>query len=225
MLRAGKSPVCRLKPAANGDFATAGLHVSPAFPDGEDNSMRVSSSLQLLEPNLEYLSAYADALARGWSPNSIRDVSGEQLDAIAKDRQLFVAALLSQAGTAKLPDGTEVPRLPNRVRWLWDGQFAGHIGLRWQAGTDALPDYVLGHIGVAVVPWKRRRGYATEALAQMLPLARKVGLKQVQITTEPSNFASRRVIEANGGRLVGEFINPRFGIEPKLRYVIDLEGQ
>lgn len=187
--------------------------------------MRVSSSLQLLEPSLECLSAYADALARGWSPNNIRDVSGEQLDAIGKDRQLFVAALLSQAGTVRLPDGTEVPRLPNRVRWLWDGQFAGHIGLRWQAGTDALPDYVLGHIGFAVVPWKRRRGYATEALARTLPVAREVGLKQVQITTDPSNFASRRVIEANGGRLVGEFINPRFGIEPKLRYVIDLEGR
>ena len=24
-------------------------------------------------------------------------------------------------------------------RWLWDGEFAGQIGLRWQAGTDALP--------------------------------------------------------------------------------------
>jgi predicted acetyltransferase len=125
----------------------------------------------------------------------------------------------------ELPDGGEIPRLPNRVRWLWDGQFAGQIGLRWQVGTDALPDHVLGHIGFAVVPWKRRRGYATEALARMLPMAREVGLKLVEITTDTSNTASQRVIEANGGRLIGEFVNPRFGPAHRLRYVIDVAGQ
>jgi predicted acetyltransferase len=194
------------------------------LPDDEDNAMPVSSALQLLEPNLEHLPAYADALARGWSPNNVRDVSAEQLGAIAKDRETFVAELLSQTGIVRLPDGSEIPRLPNRVRWLWDGQFAGQIGLRWQIGTDALPDHVLGHIGFAVVPWKRRRGYATEALARMLPMARQVGLKLVEITTDTSNAASQRVIEANGGRLVGEFVNPRFGTAHRLRYVIDVAG-
>ena len=75
------------------------------------------------------------------------------------------------------------------------------------------------------MPWKRRRGYATEALARMLPVARDVGLKRVEITTDTSNTASQRVIEANGGRLLGEFVNPRFGTQPKLRYVIDLAGE
>ena len=187
--------------------------------------MPTSACLQLLDPSLAHLPAYADALARGWSPNNVRDVSQEQLDAIRKDQEAFVAEVLSQSGIVTLPDGTEVPKLPNRVRWMWDGEFAGHIGLRWQAGTDALPSHVLGHIGFAVVPWKRRRGYATEALAMMLPVAREVGLKRVEITTDPDNTASRRVIEANGGRRVGQFINPRFGTEPKLRYVIDLVGE
>jgi predicted acetyltransferase len=193
--------------------------------DAEDNSMPVSSHLQLLEPSLSQLSDYADALARGWSPNNVRDVSGEQLDAIRSGREAFVAELLSQTGTVRLPDGTETPKLPNRVRWMWDGAFAGHIGLRWQPGTDALPDHVLGHIGFAVVPWKRRRGYATRALALMLPVAREVGLKRVEITTDPDNPASQRVIAANGGRCIGEFVNPRFGARPKLRYVIDVAGQ
>jgi predicted acetyltransferase len=186
--------------------------------------MPAPAFLELLEPSLVHLHHYTDALARGWSPNNVRNVSAEQLEAIRKDQAGFVADLLSQSGTVKLPDGSEIPRLPNRVRWMWDGELAGHIGLRWQMGTDALPDYVLGHIGFAVVPWKRRRGYATQALAMMLPLAREAGLSRVEITTDPSNTASRRVIEANGGRLVGEFVNRRFGAEPKLRYVIDLAG-
>ncbi len=187
--------------------------------------MPVSARLQLLEPSLAHLPGYAEALARGWSPNNVRDVSAEQLDAIRKDREAFVAELLSQAGTVRLPDGTEVQKLPNRVRWMWDGAFAGQIGLRWQPGTDALPDHVLGHIGFAVVPWKRRQGYATRALAAMLPMARDVGLKRVEITTDADNRASQRVIEANGGRLIGAFVNPQFGSEPKLRYVIDLADQ
>jgi predicted acetyltransferase len=183
-----------------------------------------SSDLELVEPSLALLPGYADALARGWSPNTIRDVSGEQLGAIRKNREAFVAEILGQTGVVRLPDGSEVPRLPNRVRWMWDGEFAGQIGLRWQAGTDALPEHVLGHIGFAVVPWKRRRGYATQALAMMLPVARGVGLEQVEITTDTDNTASQRVIEANGGRLAGEFRNLRFGAGRRLRYVIDLAG-
>ena len=34
------------------------------------------------------------------------------------------------------------------------------------------------------------------------PAARDVGLKRVEITTDTSDIASQRVIEANGGRLV-----------------------
>jgi predicted acetyltransferase len=129
---------------------------------------------------------------------------------------------MAQGGSIRLPDGSEIPKLPSRTRWMWDGAFCGHIGLRWQAGSDALPDHVLGHIGFAVVPWQRRRGYATRALRLMLPEAREVGLERVELTAEPHNIASRRVIEANGGKLAGEFVNARYGPEPKLLYVIDL---
>jgi predicted acetyltransferase len=181
------------------------------------------SELRLVEPSLALLPAYADALARGWSPNNLRDVSAEQLEAIAQDAEAFIASLLSQTGSIRLPDGSTIPKLPSRVRWLWDdGGFAGHIGLRWQAGTEALPDYVLGHIGYAVVPWKRGRGYATRALGLMLAEAREVGLRRLEITTDSGNIASKRVIEANRGRLVGEIVKPRFGPEPRLLYVIEL---
>jgi predicted acetyltransferase len=178
--------------------------------------------MQLVEPSLDLLPSYAAALETGWSPNNVRNVAAEQLAAIRESPVAFVAGLAMQGGTISLPDGTSVPKLPFIARWIWDGEFCGTISLRWQDGTDALPPHVLGHIGYAVVPWRRGRGYATEALRRILIEARSVGLARVEITTDPGNIASQRVIEHHGGRYVGSFVNEYFGPEPHLRYAVEL---
>ena len=38
-----------------------------------------------------------------------------------------------------------------------------------------------------MAPWKWRRGYATQALAQMLAKTRDSGLPHIDITTDPDN--------------------------------------
>jgi predicted acetyltransferase len=103
------------------------------------------------------------------------------------------------------------------------GGFVGSIGLRWMPGGLPLPPHVLGHIGYAVVPWHQRQGHATRALALMLGIAREQGLLEVEITTDPDNGPSQRVIEANGGRLVETFDKgAEYGHRPGLRYIIAL---
>ncbi|HJR58327.1 MAG TPA: GNAT family N-acetyltransferase [Vicinamibacterales bacterium] len=184
--------------------------------------------MKLVWPAREYLSGYVAALERGWSPDNIRGTvaAQEELARIAADADAFLTSLVDKEGTGDpvtLPDGKTVPRLPGYRRWLWDGEFCGSIGLRWQPGTEALPPYCLGHIGYAVVPWKQGRGYATRALSQVLREARSEGLRFVEITTDPNNVASQRVITANGGVLVEEFVAPAaLGGKRHLRYRVHL---
>jgi predicted acetyltransferase len=180
----------------------------------------------LAEPQAAMLDAYVDALERGWSPSTTRDVSGEQLAAIAANRDAFLAGLSDAADPTGImveqPDGTSRPKLPQRVRWIWDGDMCGSINLRWVPGTDALPDHVLGHIGYSIVPWKRRRGHATAALGHMLGEAREVGLRIVEVCTTVDNPASQKVITANGGVLVEQFEHAMSPGVERVRYRIAL---
>lgn len=165
--------------------------------------------MRLVWPAREYLPSYIEALERGWSPDNHRpEAAQEELVRIARDPAAFLAEQVDREGrgpAVTLSDGSTVPRLPGYRRWLWDGEFCGVIGLRWQPGTAALPPTCLGHIGYSVVPWKRRRGYATRALALLLPDAAQEGLPHVEVTTDEENVPSQRVIVANGGQLVERF--------------------
>jgi predicted acetyltransferase len=171
----------------------------------------VQQAMELVVPALDRLTGYAEALKRGgfWPDNIRREASArEELEKIAADPGAFVASLddrEAKGGPITLPDGTQVTRLPGYRRWMWDDGFCGTIGFRWQPGSSALPAYVLGHIGYAVPPWRRGRGYATRALALLLPEARKEGLTSVDLTTDPDNLPSQKVITNNGGVLVERF--------------------
>ena len=165
--------------------------------------------MELVWPAAQYLSGYVHALQQGWSPDNLRpEAATEELARIAEDPVRFLSEKVDREAKGPpiiLPDGSTVRRLPGYSQWMWDGEFCGAIGFRWQPGTTDLPPTCLGHIGYSVVPWKRRRGYATRALQLLLPQARDEGLAYVELTTEADNIASRRVIEANGGELIERF--------------------
>ena len=184
--------------------------------------------MELVWPSDRYLASYIAALERGWSGDNIRGEAAtkEELEKISQDPAAFLAGLVDREAKGppvELPDGSTAQRLPGYRRWMWDGEFCGSIGFRWRPETSELPPHVLGHIGYSVVPWKQRRGHATLALRGILKEAKAEGLAYVELTTDPDNLPSQRVITANGGVLVERFRRPpAYGSTESLRYRIDL---
>ena len=186
-------------------------------------------TVALKQPTLELLPGFVDALRRGWSPDNLAgpDHSLQILREIERDPEAFVGALDDREARGRpitRPDGSVVPRLPGFNRWIFDeAAFCGSVNLRWQPGTSTLPPHVLGHIGYAIVPWMRGKGYATAALRLLLADARAVGLEYVELTTDADNIPSQRVILSNGGHLIGSFKkDAAYGGAETLRYRIAL---
>ena len=88
---------------------------------------------------------------------------------------------------------------------LVEGEVVGRVSVRF-----ALNDFLLargGHIGYAVRPRFRRRGYATLMLTEALALAHRHGIDPVLVTCNDANVASAGVIERYAGVLESVFVD------------------
>ncbi len=90
--------------------------------------------------------------------------------------------------------------VPSSTYWLVEKDvFIGHINIRHYLNEDLKK--INGHIGYAIRPSMRRRGYGTEILKRGILKARSLGIKSIFITCDDSNIGSRRIIEKNKGKL------------------------
>jgi predicted acetyltransferase len=84
--------------------------------------------------------------------------------------------------------------------WLIDkNKFVGHINVRHRL-TNKLKR-VGGHIGYAIAPSERNKGYGNKILELVLPKVKVLKLKKVLLTCDDSNIASWKIIEKNTGKL------------------------
>ncbi|MFW6304081.1 MAG: GNAT family N-acetyltransferase [Candidatus Sumerlaeota bacterium] len=119
-----------------------------------------------------------------------------------------------------------VPAYRYRIVRNADGQTVGRISLR-VGDTKHLRMYG-GHIGYGVDEPYRGHKYAGKAVKLILDVARANGFKEVWITTNPDNIASRKTCEWVGAEYVEEVPVPpdtdlyRQGDTRKCRYLIKL---
>jgi predicted acetyltransferase len=99
-----------------------------------------------------------------------------------------------------------------------DGAIVGRSSIRHELNEFLAT--LGGHVGYAVLPRYRLRGYATEILRQSIVVARSLGIEKVLVTCDQDNTASARVIEHCGGRFEGFAEDGSNGIR-KRRYWID----
>jgi len=106
-------------------------------------------------------------------------------------------------GVNLLPD-----RVPGSEFWLVNnGEVIGRGTLRHRL-TTAL-EHEGGHIGYDVRPSEREKGYGTLILKLMLEKAKNLGLEKVFLTCDTENVGSAKIIEKNGGELVGHAISDK----------------
>lgn len=120
----------------------------------------------------------------------------------------FKSWLIKQDDWSKgqnLPEGY----VAQTIYWLYDGKVPVGIGkIRHELNDHSR--LIGGNIGYAIDPDYRGRGYATILLRYLIIEARKLGIKEKLLSVEKYNPASRRVIEKNGGRMIGENENRWF---------------
>jgi predicted acetyltransferase len=82
-----------------------------------------------------------------------------------------------------------------------EGQLVGRVSVRHE--LNAYLGEFGGHIGYAVRPAHRRRGFATDILRQALHRAQNAGVQRALVTCDLDNVGSAKVIEKCGGALEG----------------------
>ena len=97
-----------------------------------------------------------------------------------------------------------------------DGVLVGRVSIRHE--LDEWLENFGGHIGYAVRPDYRRRGFATEILRQALVVARAEGVEEALLTCNDDNVVSAKIIERVGGEL--EDVRTEPGGKAKRRYWI-----
>ncbi|WP_413283673.1 GNAT family N-acetyltransferase [Vibrio sp. MA40-2] len=107
--------------------------------------------------------------------------------------------------------------------WLINNQrsILGVIRIRHNIGNEFL-SVEAGHIGYDIAPSSRGRGYGKVMLKLALSKARALGINEALITADEDNYASRKVIEANGGKLENIVVGKVF-TNPLARYWVRCE--
>ncbi|MBY8140157.1 GNAT family N-acetyltransferase [Vibrio fluvialis] len=172
--------------------------------------------MKLVSPHLNYQRAFA---------NFYQDFVTHDPDNAAyyepsqHDFGQYVLQLNDQARGIGLPPGY----VPCNHFWLVDVEerVIGAIRIRHHIENDFLR-LECGHIGYDVAPSHRRKGAGCQMLSLALQHAHDLGIERALLVADSNNWASRGVIERNGGVFESLIWGDVFGCE-LARYWIETD--
>lgn len=171
---------------------------------------------KLILPSIEYKISFLEATKEFQKDGLFTDLDISDLE---KDFPAFITKQLNHSQGKDLPEGF----VAETVYWLLDDdEFIGRVVIRHELTETLLREG--GHIGYAIKPSKRKKGYGTEILKSALLKAKELGLKKVLLTCNENNLGSKKIIESNGG-IFQDRIFLQQGKPWKLRYWINLSFQ
>ncbi len=179
----------------------------------------LTEELTLVKPGPEYEAEYRALLAE-YQVSGEDCHAGKLLKALGDDFAAFLYRLKDEERRFGLPPGI----VPQTTFWLIrnGATILGESRIRHR--LTPLLECEGGHIGYAIRPSERRKGYGTCILALTLEKARTMGLKRVLLTCETENIGSAKIIRFNGGIFAGESISMYSG-KPVSKYWIDLSSK
>lgn len=176
----------------------------------------------LVRPHARFRDSYVAALREGfvWGTRAAPDAAA--IAFIAGHFSDYLRTLDADGQIITSAHGRPQPGTPSLTFWLVaEAGFIGAVSIRPRVDTHALAHYG-GHVGYAIRPSQRGRGYGRRQLALALDLCRGMGIGIARLSCAEDNAASRRVIEANGGLLLRRGAPAWYAPAPFLLYEIPL---
>lgn len=171
---------------------------------------------KLVKPSIKYKKSFLGDFLANDEMQDEYNLTGIVKKQVSKIFPRFIRSLRAQEQGVYPKKGL----VPQTVFWLVDGEkFLGKLSIRHYL-NDHLRK-IGGHIGYYIRPDERKKGYGKMLLKLGLKKAKGLGIKNVTITCDISNVRSKKIIEANGGKLEAK-VNMGRGSPKKLRFIIKI---
>lgn len=145
----------------------------------------------LIEPNIEYQNSFENYASSYGSINDEHYFNKYKKALV--DFQGYLLDIYNYSKGINLKQGD----VTTSTFWLVDKkEVVGVVRIRHEEVDTA------GHMGYDISPNYRNKGYGNQILKLSLDRATNIGIKEVVLTCNIDNIASRKIIEKNNGKLL-----------------------